>query len=168
MPKIPLTKGRFALVDAEDFDRLAKLKWAVNTQSGKTSYACKSIRIKGSRGIKKSLHMHRLIMNLKEGDKAQVDHINNNGLDNRKSNLRVCTISENRGNVKMRRDNKSGFKGVSWISRRKKWCSQIRKDNMRFVVGFFDTAEKAAKAYDKKALEIYGSFALTNKMMGFL
>jgi len=159
--EIELTQGKVVTVDAEDFEKLFKFTWQFNGNGG-CSYAMVR-KIKG-----RSMLMHRFLMGLKEGDPRHVDHINGNGLDNRKKNLRICTKAENMRNSKLPKDNKSGYKGVHWVKKLNKWRSTIRMNNKIIYIGLFDSSLKGAKAYDEKCLELHGEFAKTNKMMGLL
>ncbi|MHC4659365.1 MAG: HNH endonuclease signature motif containing protein, partial [Planctomycetota bacterium] len=113
---IPLTQGKFAIVDADDYDRLAKYKWCA-TKNGQTFYACRA-----SRG--KKIFMHREIMKPPKG--LQVDHIDRNALNNRKTNLRPCTKAQNNRNTGPRRNSSSTYKGVFWEKCCRKWCARIR------------------------------------------
>ena len=111
--------------------------------------------------------MHRIIANAKEGE--SVDHVNGNPLDNRKENLRVCTMSQNLANQKLRKDSTSGFKGVSKNqSKTNPWRAYInRKDGKKtkqYHLGLFKTPEEAARAYNEKAKELFGDFAKLNKV----
>jgi hypothetical protein len=90
------------------------------------------------------------------------DHINHNKLDNRKENLRICTEAENVHNTRISRNNTSGYKGVTFHKRDKKWQTQIRSGQGKRYLGYFNTAEEAAKNYDEKAKEAFGEFARTN------
>jgi hypothetical protein len=96
-------------------------------------------------------------MNAKEGQ--HVDHINGNKLDNRKSNLRIVTNQENCFNS----SRKTGkYKGVSYVKSRGKWLAQIMKDYKNYFIGYYDTDYAAAVAYDKRALELFGTHARLN------
>ncbi len=149
MKKIPLTQGRFALVDDEDFDRINQFKWNLY-DNGKFTYAVTN----------HSLRMHRVVMHAPK-DK-EVDHRNHNGLDNQKHNLRVCTKNENQHNRRLNANNASGYKGVCWHKRINKWQSYIRFQSKRIFLGYFADKVEAAKAYDKKAEELFGEFACLN------
>ena len=95
--------------------------------------------------------MHRLILGAKEGQ--CVDHINGDPLDNRKENIRICTLSQNSQNRRQRKDNTSGLKGVSWAKREKKWVSYIRSGGKHLWLGYFNDKNDAAKAYDKAVIK---------------
>lgn len=154
MKKIPLTKGQFTFIDDEDYEKIKGYSWFANKY------------LKGFRAVAvskgKMVFMHRLIMNAPKG--MDVDHINRNALDNQKSNLRICTRSQNNGN-RMSYIGKSKFKGV-WASNninlRKRWRAEIRYENKRYHLGCFENQVEAAKAYDKKALKLFGDFAYLN------
>jgi len=156
---ISLTQGKVALVSNKDYEMLSKYKWRVINYRN-VCYAFRSIRI-GKNVI--NIRMHREILGLKRGDKKQVDHINHNGLDNRRINLRQCTNAENHHNQRKFLHNCSSmYKGVSWYERDKKWQSLIRFNNKRIFLGKFDSEIEAAKIYDCKAKQLFGQFALTN------
>lgn len=88
-----------------------------------------------------------------------IDHINGVTSDNRIANLRCCTQAENTYNTRLRKNNTSGFKGVSFCSMTKRWAAQIRKGKRKWTIGRFDTPEAAHEAYRKKAVELFGEFA---------
>lgn len=156
-----LGKGKFALVDDEDFELVSKHKWYF------TRYANSSIFIKGSsgkfsrRGKSIKFSMHRLIMNAPKG--MEIDHIDNNGLNNQKSNLRICTHADNMRNIqKYKKKTSSKYKGVCWGNHDKKWLSYIRYNNKRFNLGHYNNEIEAAKVYDMWANELHGEFAVLN------
>lgn len=150
---IRAAKGQQILVDDEDYEYLSRFKWSVN-HSG---YAV---------GMKRGhMRMHRWI--IKARDDQQVDHINMNTLDNRRCNLRFCTNSQNRANEHLRANNKSGFRGVCWKKHAKKFMARIGIAGKEIYLGYYPTAEEAARVYDAKAKELYGQFARTNSMEVF-
>ena len=155
MKRIKLTKGQFALVDNEDFDKLNQWKWQIQNDR-RTFYARTRQRIGKKRP---SFRMHRVIMKAKKGQ--QIDHRDGNGLNNQKSNLRFCTRSQNHMNEGPR-GGTSKFKGVSWHKRIKKWTCQIKSSQRQRHIGYFDNEIEAAKAYDRAAIELFGEFARPN------
>lgn len=157
MKKIQLTKGKFSLVDDEDYEKLIQWKWQLSSKG----YACRSQRI-GERKYNKKIAvwMHREIINATK--ELQVDHINGDKLDNRKSNLRLCTGTQNLGNVGVPKHNTSGYKGVSWDKSKNKYEAYITKRDKKVYLGIFDDKQKAAKAYNKAAKQYFGDFAHLN------
>lgn len=154
MKTIVLTKGHYALVDDADFDELAKHQWcATETEPGRW-YAKRR-----ESGRAKYRYMHREIIQAPAG--VLVDHRNGDGLDNRRANLRLCSGAENCRNKRMRKNNKSGFKGVYWHKKANKWAAVIGHGK-RWHLGLFADSAQAALAYDAKAREFFGEFALVN------
>jgi hypothetical protein len=162
MKRIPLTRGMFALVDDEDFEWLSIYRWNAHAVAG-FFYATAS-RYRGQ--VKTQPYMHRLIMRPTPG--KRVDHINHDTLDNRKSNLRICSPSQNLWNSKIPLSNKSGYKGVSKCSATGRWRVDIRKSGKGINIGRFVDIRKAAMAYDREATRMFGEFALTNRKLGLL
>jgi hypothetical protein len=150
---IPLTRGLFAIVDAEDYEWLSKYKWHAGrpTRAGKI-YARRSTHGGGV------ILMHRMIMNPPKG--MVVDHINGNTLDNRRCNLWVCTQAENIQNGGLHKGAKNRFKGVYPNGR--KWYGRVKYKGETYYLGLFDDEVEAAKARDRKALELYGKHAWLN------
>jgi hypothetical protein len=157
---IPLTRGMFAQVDDEDFERVSAYKWSAHTSSG-TVYARRRPRVIGQRPKKESIYLHRFILRVTSD--AKVDHVNHDGLDCQKSNLRTCTQSQNLGNQRIRSDNTSGAKGVRWHKAAQKWSAEIQIGRSRRWLGLFMTKEQASAAYDTAAVELFGEFAYTNR-----
>jgi hypothetical protein len=148
---IPLTKGKVAIVDAEDYERLSKYKWhAVNTGGKFYAYRCRN---------KRSISMHRIIMGEPKG--KVVDHIDGNSLNNRRSNLRICTVAENIRN-RRRTGGVSRYKGVCFVKRLNKWQAEITFNGRQIHIGIFKDEISAGRAYDKKAKELFGEFACLN------
>ena len=110
------------------------------------------------------IRMHRLLTGATKG--SEVDHRNGNGLDNRRANLRVCSHAENTFNKRIYRNNHTGFKGVAPARKRadgsQRYCARIQGHLCKQHIGTFATAEEAARAYDRAAIELHGEFAHTN------
>jgi hypothetical protein len=150
MKTILLTQGKQALVDDDDFEKVNKYNWCLS----KYNHASYALRHDG----KKRMLMHRLIMDCPEG--KDIDHINGNGLDNRKCNLRICSRSENMMNSGLYETNTSGFRGVHWDKQQMKWRARIHKDGKKINLGRFDSKEEAARVRDAKVKELFGDFAV--------
>lgn len=146
--KIPLTQGKYAVVDDEDFIWLSEYKWFYHK-----GYA---VRKKNKRHI----YMHREI-NQTPPDQM-CDHADGDGLNNQRRNLRNCTNSQNQANGRLRVDNTSQYKGVARNKSRGAWFAQIRFGGKRKNLGHFDDPADAARAYDTAAKELYGEFAKLN------
>lgn len=149
-----LPHGRVTLVDAADYDRLARWKWRV----GKNGYVCRNTRSAG-------IYLHRAIMGAGQG--AVVDHINGDKLDNRRCNLRLCSVAQNGSNSKKLRASgrplTSRYKGVSASGReRQPWAVRMRHGDKYLFLGRFTTQEEAARAYDDAARTYRGEFARVN------
>lgn len=140
--------GKFAIADDEDASLLQGKKWYVHNKK----YAATTVYEGGGRS--RILFMHNLIL----GSKG-IDHVNGNGLDNRRSNLRVCTHSQNMMNISRHKDNKSGYKGVSWCKLNKRWKAQITINGKNTYLGLFATPEEAHKIYALKATQNHKEFA---------
>ena len=157
--KIRLTQGKFAIVDPEDYDRLAKSKWFL-AKSPTGSYAACWQRIQG-KSTRKKIWMHRQVIHIPKH--LVCDHINNNGLDNRNANLHPATISQNLCNhPKKRTKTPSKYKGLEWDKIRRKWKARIQFNNQKIYLGSFANEIDAAKAYDKAARKYHCEFALLN------
>jgi hypothetical protein len=154
--EIPLTKGYVAIVDAADFDWLSQWRWrAWRGKNNKTPYAGRLSTIASGH---RYISMHRLIAGAARGQ--IVDHINGHGLDNRRANLRLCTIRQNNFNAPCRADSRTGYKGVR--PERGKWGARIKIDGVERWLGSFPSIEEAARAYDAAAMLVHGEFARLN------
>lgn len=158
MKEIPLTQGKVALVDDEDYNELMKYKWCV-VKIGNVYYASRKAWNKDKKQGRMS-SMHRHIIKTPEG--METDHINGNGLDNRRCNLRVCTKQENRFNQFKKMGTSSNFKGVYYNTHTKKWKAHIKYNRVDYYLGEFKIEEDAARAYNKKAKELFGEFTKLN------
>ena len=164
--RIPLTQGKFAIVDPEDYAWLSQYKWQAR-KDGPSYYAARTFNINGK---KFNRQMHREIILRHSPDACSllnsdlvVDHINNNGLDNRKVNLRIVTQRQNCWNSRAKFISRSSrYKGVSWHSKMRKWVSKISIDGKSVHLGYFDNEIAAAKAYDAAAKKHRGQYAYLN------
>jgi hypothetical protein len=153
MKQIELFSGDVAVVDDEDWDRLRDLKWFVIRDLA-TNYAYTRIN-------RKAVKLHRLIMGVTD-PKIQVDHLDGDGLNNRKENLRIATGHQNQGNRRKLKPASSRFKGVCFNKRTKKWKAQIKRHGKKVHLGTFSDEIAAAQAYDIAAIEYFGAFANLN------
>ena len=159
MREIPLTQGKVALVDDEDYEWLNQWKWYV-MWDGHHWYAVRNSPYRN--GKRHTIRMHRLIVGAQPGQ--VVDHKDSEvTLDNQRENLRFCTRSQNAMNAKKRCDGLSSrFKGVRWYKRDNNWMVRIGIDGKRIFLGYFDNEIEAAIAYNKAARERFGEFARLN------
>jgi len=155
MQQIELTQGKFAIVEDEDFEYLSQFNWCFNN-----GYAVRNVTVSGKQ---KSQRMHRLITNCP--DNMDVDHINHDKLDNRKTNLRVCSASENNQNQQVRTVAKTSiYKGVYFDKQHGKWKAHIKLNYKYKFWGYFTNEIDAAIAYNVAAIEMFGEFALMNNI----
>lgn len=157
MKQIPLTQGKFALVDDEDFEELNKHKWYAQ-KDGNTFYANRKVGI--GQGKEKVDIMHRIILGVTDS-KIKVDHIDHNGLNNQRQNLRIATSAQNAMNKKSSKNTSSKYKGVTY-RRLNKWEASIYLFKKYKYIGIFSTEIEAAKAYDEMAKLHFGEFACLN------
>ena len=158
MKKIPLTQGQFALVDDEDFEKLNKHKWSAYKDRN-TFYTISNLRLGVNR--RTTIKMHRIVLGLTDSS-IFVDHIDGNGLNNQKSNLRKVTHAENLRNLKAKKNCKSKYKGVTFHTVNKKWIARISINNKRIHLGSFVDEIEAAKAYDEASKIHHGEFGSLN------
>jgi hypothetical protein len=160
MKEIKLTQGLVALVDDEDFDYLNQWKWYAY-KNGNVYYTKRNLTING---ITTQITMHSDIIKILDG--MMVDHIDHNGLNNQKHNLRLCTHAQNQHNRLRNKVNKTGFKGVYYYTNKRNGNVLIKAfikiNGNKNHIGYFNTTIDAARAYDKKAIELFGEFACTN------
>ncbi len=155
--EIPLTQGKWAIIDACDAEKVLQHKWYAH-KDYHTYYALTNIRKED--GTPTILRLHRLI--LKPHPQTMVDHINGNGLDNRRCNLRLATNRQNLQNSRIPLTNTSGFKGVYWEKQKCRWRVQIYVDGKNKNLGSFKTKKEAAATYDRAAIKFFGQFAKPN------
>lgn len=141
------------LVDEEDFEHLSKFKWHL-LQNSKTFYA--NTIIDG-----KTVKMHRLIMNAKTGE--FIDHRDHNGINNCRSNLRICTRSQNSMNG-TRSTNRHGYKGIYYKKSHRRFVATVKVNGKTKYFGGYKTAREAAISYNENAVKYYGEFASLNKV----
>jgi hypothetical protein len=157
---IPLSHGLYATVDAADYEWLSQYKWAAHfSERSNVIYAARSsYYYENGKRRRRTVLMHREIMKPPAG--LEIDHINSNGLNNRRTNLRTCTHAQNMQAARPRTDGKSRFIGV--FPNRDRWQAAITCKGKKFHVGLFDDEVEAARARDRKAIELFGQFARLN------
>lgn len=149
---LPLSRGLFARIDAIDFPLVADFAWHAASRNG--GYYAQGW-VNGEK-----IYLHRLLM--QPAGKLRVDHINGDPLDNRRQNLRVVTASQNSQNGSKHRDNRTGFRGIEFHRSSGLYMARITVNYERILIGYFNTAEAAALAYDERAREIHGPYARVN------
>lgn len=138
-----------AIIDAEDVEKIRRYRWS----SSNGRYALH---------VKSKLYMHHVVLGYKPNNhRIHIDHINNNGMDNRKVNLRICTNSQNAIRA-AGRVGTSEYKGVSWDRTRNKWAANIGCNGMYYRLGRFNSEKEAALVYNEKAKELFGDYAYLN------
>lgn len=159
MKTIELTQGKSAIVDDADYEWISAHRWYF-VDSGKHGYGHAARQVRVDSGGWRQVRMHREIVGAKAGE--QVDHINGDPLDNRRSNLRICNNAQNRANMHRKRRSSSRYKGVHWHKRDRRWVATITINGQRIALGSYTDEEEAARAYDRAAPEVFGEFARTN------
>ena len=155
--EIELTQGEIAIVDDEDYERAIAYKWHVSAGYKEIKYARTNIKIGRQRT---TLSLHRFILQTHEDQ--EVDHINGDGLDNRKSNLRLCTHGQNQQNCRSFKNVKSKYKGVFPIG--DKWTAHIYFNKKLRHLGYYCSENEAAKIYNLFAIKYFGQFARLNSV----
>jgi len=150
MRTIPLVNGSGALVDDADFDWLSQWQWRAH----KLKTITVAVRYQTNGPI---VYMHRAVLAMLSG--GRVCHLDGDGLNNQRANLRLATQSEVKGHAGLYKNNTSGFKGVWWNKRQQKWQAGIRVHRKLYHLGFFERAEDAAAAYWNAAQRYFGEFA---------
>ena len=140
-------KDTFFIFDLEDYDKIKNYRWFLSN-----NYPSSHNKLDGS-----IIRLHRFIMNCPDG--YVVDHINRNKLDNRKTNLRICTSSENNKNIPKRRDNNSGYPGVTLNRQKNRWVARIGYNNGYIYLGTYDKKEDAIRAKKDAERKYFGDFA---------
>jgi len=156
-------EGKFAIVDDDLFERLNQWRWHYHYHKSRRDnhcYACRGVKI--SKNKTKTIAMHQEIMNTPKGMKT--DHKNNNNLDNRKYNLRICTDQQNQMNSLPSRGGTSKHKGVHWSKKYNRWIARVGINRKKVFLGHFTSEVKAAKAYNRKAKELFGEYACLNSI----
>ena len=149
MRYIPISQGKYAIVDDADFEWLSKYRWyCCWSPHKKTYYAQTSVKIDSKH---KCVFMHRMILNAPKG--KQTDHENGKGYDNRRENIKICTASENQHNQHAVRG-RSKYHGVSWNKASSKWRAKIMYNGTSYYLGLFDLESDAANAYESKKQEL--------------
>lgn len=144
MIQIPLSKGQVALIDDTDWPLISGYKWYSRWDNNPRSFYAIA-NTKKPNGSKTTAQMHRLLLDAQPGQ--LVDHINHDTLDNRRCNIRICTLSQNGQNRRQQRNNTSGYRGV-WLDKRyQKWRAQIKINGKQIALGGYDTPELAFAAY---------------------
>ena len=155
MPEIPLTQDQVTIVDDIDYDFLMQFKWYAN-KIGHGYYAVRNIRQNG-RGT--SELMHRAIAERMDILADQIDHRDQDQLNNRRENLRPATMSENQHNQGFRQNNTSGYLGVHWDSSKSKWQARVQHQGKRRHLGYFEDPAEASEVYKAKKRELAGEFS---------
>lgn len=152
MKQIPLTQGKFAIIDDVDFEWVNKYKWYFNS-----GYACTDKIVNG-----KAIHlwMHKMI--IKADVNQEVDHINGDALNNQRTNLRYVTRSQNQMNRGIHKNNKTGYKGV--LIHKGKYLARITVNRKHIYLGYYTDPKDAAKAYNEAAVKHHGEYAKLNPL----
>jgi len=159
MKTIQLTQGKVAIVDDEDYEYLNQFKWCV--RGNNNDYAITSIKVSPVKY--RSVNMHHLILNPPKG--MMIDHKNGYSLDNRRSNLRICTSQQNCLNKISGRNSSSKYKGVCWYKNMNKWEVRVTVNTKNKFLGYFDTELEGAIIYNIACRKYHREFARPNNLI---
>lgn len=150
--EIPLSRGAVATIDDEDYEAISAYHWHLHSAGYAHAWETRA----------KKVFMHRLIANAEKGQ--YVDHVDGNRLNNRRSNLRIATASQNAANSRKRcmSTARSRYKGVVFDKQKSRWMASIRLNYRKIFIGYYDTEEEAAVSYNQKAKELFGEYARLN------
>lgn len=156
---IPLSQGKVAVIDFEDFDLVRGMKWHANKGGHGLYYAVRNVPL--ADGTRTAAKMHRVITGCPPG--LEVNHINGDGLDNRRQNLQVCTSQQNAwARCRKKNGTSSKYRGVLWSKQSKRWRARLMHNDKRLHLGYFNIEEDAARAYDTAAIKYFGEHAAPN------
>lgn len=162
MREIALTQGKKTLVDENDYEQLSGYRWCAWNNGRGRWYAVTRVATGLDSPRQRNLYLHRLLM---KATKQQVDHVNGDGLDNRRVNLRLCTTAQNAANRGRREGTSSKYKGVCWAGDSVgKWKASVRENGKRKHLGYFTSQNEAAIAYNRAARVLHGEFARLNEV----
>ena len=170
MTTTKIIDGYEVFMDAEDEKKLEGYIWHVEKYKDKYGFrfyarAFKYYKSENGKYKRKSFRMHRLILDVENDKTILVDHVDRNGLNNTRENLRICDSSQNQANKLSFVNSSSKYKGVSWNKRENRWKVAITIYGKKYNLGSFTDESEAAKAYNRKAVELFGDFALLNEVV---
>lgn len=161
MVTVTLTQGKVAVIDDDDANIIKPFKWCASHQRSRW-YAMSYVPGSKKEGKARFVYMHKIIMGY--GNGKEIDHINHDGLDNTRKNLRFVTRSQNNWNARIQTRNKSGYRGVFFLKNAKKnpWWAKLLVNGIPVFSGYFPTSIEAAKAYNEASLKHHGEWGYRN------